>query len=123
MNMDVFGDKERVREVYGFAKDDPDFENFYNGVSLIAQGRSFAGLTELRKSRGCKNFTPFYRYAMAAMIDVGVAPPEVVSLVLEWEMVAKGSPNPEDLEVVKSAKGFVRKHYDKEMWGRLLDEA
>jgi hypothetical protein len=86
--MGLFDDKEQVRMVYKFDKNDPAFEMFYVGLMCFESGdtsRAEREFMTLLSDNMCHNTIPIYRYLIPSMIKNGRNLEDVKSYLRKWE--------------------------------------
>jgi hypothetical protein len=87
----MLDDKEKVREVYGFSEDDPDFPKFYYALEMLADGRrNIAEFSFLQLTKGFPVLTPaIYKYAIVAMLENGALPEDLIEYADAWVRSAR----------------------------------
>ena len=113
---------DRIRSVYNYEKEDPFFDNFYRGLGFLVEGRFEESQMELMAATEGKNFTPAFKYLMAAMVESGCSEMSLYNLSTAWMIRAHTDGTPDDVDVASSAAAFIADRYRKEPDGVIKNE-
>jgi hypothetical protein len=96
--MNLFGDKEKVRSVYGFEQGEA-FETFYKGLVCLGNGDTVGAVEELSKlADGILLYEPaVYKFFIVAMLENGKSPEELIGYARQWEASAQAFKSTRDI--------------------------
>lgn len=96
--MNTVETRDKMREVYGFDKDDPTFDQFYEGLMILLKGDACGALTRLSAIMSKSSSMCIYKFVVVAMIDNGASSEQIEPIVSLWkcESVRRGNEREEE---------------------------
>jgi hypothetical protein len=109
--MSIFGDKEKLREVYKFTESDPSFEQFYNGLCKLSEGDSVSALSifsTLILTPNGETIPYVLKYAFVAMCGNDPKLTELESMAELWNLQSIRCENQSEIVLSGSSLGLIR---------------